>query len=98
MFAGGLLLQQLVEVGRLPDDNPYAPQQKHVVDAEGSDDRGQQLPIDPADAAAARSLAEAERAAAGGGGTDEERRKLAEVDAIRDGAERRAAWRRLTGS
>lgn len=84
--------------GRLPDDNPNAARQKHVVDAEGSEDRGQRLPTDPADAAAARSLAEAERAAAGGGGTDEERRKLAEVDGIRDGAERRAAWRRLTGS
>lgn len=84
--------------GRLPDDNPNAARQKHVVDAEGSEDRGQRLPTDPADAAAARSLAEAERAAAGGGGTEEERRMLAEVDAIRDGAERRAAWRRLTGS
>lgn len=82
--------------GRLPDDSPYAPQH-HAVDAQGSDDRGQQLPTAPADIAAARTLADAERLVAGGGGTDEQRRMLAEVDAIRGGPERRAAWRKLVG-
>lgn len=83
--------------GRLPSDNPYAPEQRHRVDAEKGSDRDQQLPGDPADVAAARSLADAERAVAAGGGTVEERRLLAEVDTVRDGGERRAAWRRLTG-
>lgn len=82
--------------GRLPDDNPYAAEQRHRVDAQGGEDRDQRLPADAADAAAARSLADTERAVAAGGGTDRERRVLAEVDAVRDGGERRAHWRRLT--
>lgn len=82
--------------GRLPSDNPYAAEQRRTVDAEGGADRDQRLPRDAADVAAAASLAEAERAVAEGGGTDEQRRLLAQVDALRDGADRRAEWRRLT--
>ncbi|WP_224390965.1 DUF4383 domain-containing protein [Pseudonocardia sp. ICBG1293] len=82
--------------GRLPSDNPYAAEQKHVVDAEGGDDRDQRLPSGASEVAAARSLAETERLVANGEGTDEQRRMLAEVDAIRDLGERRAAWRSLT--
>ncbi|MEJ8282113.1 DUF4383 domain-containing protein [Pseudonocardia spirodelae] len=82
--------------GRLPSDNPYAAGQRHRVDAEESGDRDQRLPTDAADVAAARSLAETERLVAGGGGTEEQRRMIAEVDAIRDLGERRAAWRALT--
>jgi hypothetical protein len=82
--------------GRLPSDNPYAAEQKHVVDAEGGDDRDQRLPAGAADIAAARSLADTERLVANGGGTEEQRRMLAEVDAIRDTGERRDAWRART--
>ncbi|MEQ3550885.1 DUF4383 domain-containing protein [Pseudonocardia nematodicida] len=82
--------------GRLPDDNPYAGRQRHVTDADGSEDRDQRLPGTPEDVEAARTLAETERLVAEGGGTAEQRRMLAEVDAIRDSGERRDAWRRLT--
>lgn len=82
--------------GRLPSDNPYADEQHHPVDAEGDEDRDQRLPHGEEDIEAARSLAETERLVASGAGTDEQRRMLAEVDSIRDLAERRRAWRELT--
>ncbi|MFP5020811.1 DUF4383 domain-containing protein [Pseudonocardia phyllosphaerae] len=82
--------------GRLPDDNPYAAEQRRTVDAETGQDRDQQLPRTAADAEAARSLAEAERTVAAGGGSDELRRTLARIDTIRDVEQRRAAWRELT--
>jgi hypothetical protein len=84
--------------GRLPADNPYAAEQRHRVDAEDGVDRDQLLPRGEAGIAAARSLAETERTVAAGGGTEQERRLLAEVDAFRDPADRRAAWQERTGS
>ncbi|OLL75390.1 hypothetical protein Ae168Ps1_3791c [Pseudonocardia sp. Ae168_Ps1] len=84
--------------GRLPDDNPYAAEQRHHVDAEDGADRDQLLPRDKAGIEAARSLAETERTVAAGGGTERERRLLTEVDALRDPADRRAAWQERTGS
>ncbi|ANY06308.1 DUF4383 domain-containing protein [Pseudonocardia sp. HH130630-07] len=93
----GLLLLTLAAYGRfsgrLPDDNPYAAEQRPETDS----DREQQLPRDAADIAAARSLAETERLVAAGGGTEEQRRMLAAADAERDQAGRRTAWRRERG-
>lgn len=83
--------------GRLPSDNPYAAGQRHPMDAEGDQDRDQRLPHGADEIAAAGSLADTERLVASGGGTEEQRRLLAEVDTIRDLAERRRAWQKLTG-
>lgn len=58
-------------------------------------DRDQRAPVDGADVAATRELADAERAVAAGGGTDRQREMVAEVAAHRDPGDRRAAARNL---
>lgn len=100
LLAGGLLLVLGAYgryTGRLRDDSPYGRSgEDGPVDAEHGPDVDQQVPADAADVAAAVGLAAAERAVAGGGGTAVQRRRLEIVDAERDSAGRRAAWRRLT--
>ena len=95
-FVAGALLLFLGSWGRfaggLPDDNPYR-QERHGQDTPDP------LPShfdDPADAAAARELAEAERAVAQHAATPELTARVEAVSGMRSGEERIEEWRRLS--
>lgn len=75
--------------GRLPDDNPY--QQER---GEGSDVPLPTVYGDPGDAAAARELAEAERAVVRRTASPEQAAAVAALRGIRRAEDRVAAWRR----
>lgn len=96
-FAAGALLLFLGAWGRfaghLPDDNPYQ-RERHVTDVPAP------LPTtfpDPADAAAARELAEAERAVTQHTASPEVAARVAEVDHLRREEDRVRRWRGLGG-
>jgi hypothetical protein len=79
--------------GRLPDDNPYR-QERHGADTPDP------LPShfdDPENAAAARELAEAERAVAQHTASPEVVERVAAVRAVRREEDRVLEWRRLRG-
>ena len=80
--------------GRLPDDNPY--RQGHgAVDGAGDAEPDPLYLTDPANAAAARELAAAERAAALHTATGEQSDRLARIRGLRRAEERVRAWRAL---
>ena len=79
--------------GRLPDDNPYR-RERHA------DDRPDPLPShfdDPADAAAAKELADAERAVTQHAAPPEVVERVAAVRRMRGDVDRVREWRRLQG-
>jgi len=90
--AGGLLLFLGAWgrfAGHLPDDNPYR-RERHVTDVPAP------LPTtfpDPADATAARELAEAERAVAQHTASPEVAARVADVDHLRREEDRIRRWR-----
>ena len=96
-FVAGALLLFLGAWGRfaghLPDDNPYR-RERHIADVPAA------LPAtfpDPADAAAARELAEAERAVAQHTASPEVTARVAEVDHLRREEDRVRRWREPAG-
>jgi len=96
-FVAGALLLFLGAWGRfaghLPDDNPYY-RERHDADELA------ELPTtfhDPADAVAARELAEAERAVAQHEASPEVAARVADVDHLRREEDRVQRWRGLSG-
>jgi Domain of unknown function (DUF4383) len=96
-FVAGALLLFLGAWGRfaghLPDDNPYR-RERHLADVPAA------LPAtfpDPADALAARELAEAERAVAQHTASPELAARVADVDHLREEEDRVRRWRSRTG-
>ena len=96
-FVAGALLLFLGAWGRfaghLPDDNPYY-RERHLADQPAA------LPTtfhDPADAVAARELAEAERAVAQHTASPEVAARVADVDHLRREEDRVQRWRGLSG-
>ena len=96
-FVAGALLLFLGAWGRfgghLPDDNPYR-RERHVADVPAA------LPTtfpDPADAAAARELAEAERAVAQHTASAEVAARVADADHMRREEDRVRRWRGREG-
>ncbi|WP_338051259.1 DUF4383 domain-containing protein [Pseudonocardia acidicola] len=75
--------------GHLPTDNPYY-RARHADDPLPT---GQAVLHDPDDIAAARELADVERAVAQGGGTPEQVRRLAGLGQLRRPEDRLQAWR-----
>jgi hypothetical protein len=92
-FVAGALLLFLGAWGRfaghLPDDNPY---QRERHDADVPEPLPTTFP-DPADAAAARELAEAERAVAQHTASPEVAARVADVDRLRREEDRVRRWR-----
>jgi hypothetical protein len=80
--------------GRLPDDNPYRGERPAPVDMADAVHTAV-TPVSPADAAAARELAEAERAASRNAATPEQLHGLAAARRAVSSEDRLRAWREV---
>ncbi|MFC5062621.1 DUF4383 domain-containing protein [Actinomycetospora atypica] len=98
-IGAGLVLLILGSYGRvsskLPDDNPYRQERAGDEDPDDDQDLRSLHPRNRAERAADEEMAEAARALVNGAASEDQRRRMADVDQLRNHEDRRARWMEL---